>query len=676
MSAFRPIGTGSSKNLLASDAHPEHLFFDFSDRVSVFDYGALPEAIPGKGIALERSARFFFDLLAQHSLPTAFDAALTANVGKMALRAARHPKFEVLAGLSAQLEFIPLEIIFRWGVTPGSSYLKRHPELQAFTRFDTPVVEFSTKLEASDRMVNDAEAAELAGSADLLVQLRQYALRVATVLRDRLQSSGLQLWDGKIECAFDRATGQILMVDALTLDELRVTLPEFPTAALSKELLRQWIGGTDWAFQVLQAKRKHGAKWKLHVDKPPRLGPWRTHKFAELYSAFNEALGASSNAPLLEWLQRDARRPRVFVLGEGGREAALKWRLEQEGCEVCSKPEDADTVWVSQDGDLAAGKVDWYREQGFWTYGPQASSARLESSKAFGKDVAQEAEVRLPRCSTRPEDLRTFSAPPVVKIDGLAAGKGVVVPETWNEAESALREFSARGPIVLEERCRGYEASAFFAVETGYNGVHTRYLGSARDFKRRYARDEGPNTGGMGAYAPHPAVQAEDVVLFKEWAQRTAEALVSRDLAFNGILYLGAMRDVVHGWVLLEYNARLGDPETEALVRAWADGPVLRSILKLDVRADFTDVQLSQQSVCVALVRKEYPAAAAPLALPNWTLTGESRCVLFRNASSSGRVAFLVGTGEDILHAGDEVFECLLHSPWREILDWRADIIP
>jgi phosphoribosylamine--glycine ligase len=668
------LGRGSSKDLYSVPLFPEAVAFEFSDRVSVFDYGALADAIPGKGKALERSALHFFRLFEKAGLKTAFDAEASEKNARCVLRRASHPKFP--GAEASPLKFIPLEVIFRWGVVPGASLLKRDPSLKPYQRFEKPLVEFSTKLESSDRMVNDAEAAEIAGDALLIARLRAYAETSAKLLRENLKGSGLELWDGKIECAVDTRTGEILLVDALTLDEMRVTIPGLESIPLSKELLRQWLGSTLWAWEVGEAKKSFGDAWRSKVSPPPRLGAWRLQRLAGLYDAFAKSLELGKSVPLMDWARGEGAKPKVFVMGTGGRETALRWRLSREGCEVVDDPRGADAVWISQDADLADGVVDRLDAEGVWTYGPRKNAAKLEWSKAFGREIAAKAGVASPGYSTQSDDLRSFSRPPVVKYDGLAAGKGVVVPKTWEEAESAVQKLGTRGSLVLEEQLTGFEASAFFAVETGSSGVKCRFLGTARDFKRRYPHDEGPNTGGMGAHAPHAEVTAADIALFSEWARATALEVAKSGVPFRGILYLGLLKDKSQGWKLLEYNARFGDPETQALMLAWPDAAVLRPLLQLDLKAPPESVGCARSAVCLALVRQEYPEAAPAIEIPSWDFPEREGRVLFRSGSLKGRVAYVVGAGQDLLSAGDAVFEAVVDSPWKNLLDWRADILP
>ncbi len=670
---MKKVGEGSAKNLFLDPSRPSHVFFEFSDRVSVFDYGALEEEIPGKGKNLTRFAKKIFGVLNEAQLPTAFAPAL--NSEKIAMRAATHPKFPELRG---ELKFIPLEVIFRFGVPPGSSLLKRRPELKAFARFSEPLIEFSTKLETQDRLLDRSEAQLLAGSAETLVRLEKYTTQLADELKKYFTVCGLELWDGKIECALTSA-GEIVMVDAITPDELRLSFPGLENLPLSKDLLRLWLGSTTWAFDIAQLKKSRGLNWKeASLPRPPRLGSWRLEKLSGLYEVLADTVEQKNSKALLEWIRADAHSPKVYLVGNGGREAALRDRLTREGVEMVGNPEGADCIWVSPDAELAAGMVDDLEKKGFWTFGPRAAAAKIEWSKDFGREIAQSAGLRIPQYSTELGNLRKFSEAPVVKKDGLAAGKGVVVTESFEEAEKIAQEFSLTGKVLLEERLRGFEASAFFAAENGYYGPKVFYLGTAKDFKRRLPGDEGPNTGGMGAYAPHPDVTESEIHLFEDWALKTVEALGRRGEAFHGIIYLGLMKDEKKGWALIEYNARLGDPETQALTVLWDENEEkLRPLLALSLKAPkrMTKVQDDEGAVmCLALVNPDYPdSAAKKVELVPWE--PPSPLKLFRTASLTGRVAYLVVKADSLVKAGDQIFEALVASPWKDSLDWRPDIL-
>ena len=677
------LGTGSAKDLYEVVGHPAHVAFQFSDRVSVFDYGALPETVPGRGANLERCARAFEEFFAESEIPTSFDGEVSRQTGLFCCKRVSHPKFPSLS--AQELQFVPLEVIFRLGVTPGSSLLKREPHLKPFTRFEKPRVEFSTKLESSDRMVDLTEAAQLAGGPGVLEQVSALAQKVAELLGAHFKKMGLELWDGKVECALDRSTNSVILVDALTPDELRATLPGAQNIPLSKELLRLWLGATPWAASIVAAKAQT-PNWKERIAQPPRLGSWRLHRLSALFDSFARSLELRRADALFDWIRKEVSAPKVFVMGSGGREAALKWRLKIEGAELIDEVNSADAVFVCQDADLAAGVVDQLSKERVWAFGPSREASKIEWSKAFGREVAREAEIPIPRVELVLESSTDLKArldklgpqAPVVKFDGLAAGKGVVVAESFDEALRALQKWNAQGDVLLEERMHGVEASAFFAVQMG-STLSCDFLGTAKDFKRRFAGDVGPNTGGMGSLAPHPDVTPSDIAMFEEWAKSTAKVLASRGIFYNGILYLGLMKDQSRDWKLVEFNARPGDPETQALVVLWPEQQrVLRSMLGLDIKsAGPVKDSLESKTVCLSLVRGEYPDAPAQrdFKLPDWKVGESSAIHLFRNASVQGRVAYLVGKAATYPEAGDAIFAQLVESPWKKLLEWRADIL-
>ena len=669
------LGKGSAKDIYQDPKAPGYIALDFSDRVSVFDYGALPDSIEMKGKSLKSAAESLFQLLEENGVATAYEPERSAKSDFLYLKAAYDGKF---FSDPCGLKFLPVEVIFRWGVPEGSSLLKRG-NFRAFERFSEPMVEFTTKLEARDRLIDDAEMATLIGSPLICEKLRATATQVAFLLNSHFKKIGLELWDGKIECAWDEAAERIVVVDSLGPDEFRANLPGLRRVSLSKEMLRQWLAQTNWSFDCQRMKKEHGDHWKNFLGPVPRLGNWRKQRISGMYVAFSQALMAQEATPLWDWLKDDRVKPKVFILGSGGREAAVKWRLEQEGCDIAETlDEGVDAAWVSMDADLAAGKVEEWEAQGIWTYGPRKEGAKLEWSKQFGRDFAAEAGLKNPRVTSSWDEAKTFGNIPVVKKDSLAAGKGVVVAETLEEAKKAFDEFSQDSKVLLEERCTGPEASAFFSIVTGYYGAKVQFLGSAQDFKRRYAGDEGPNTGGMGSYAPSPSFTLDDEKEITDWAQKTADLLFEKGLAYNGILYLGLMRDPEKGWVLIEYNSRFGDPETQALVKLWpTEHKILRSLLSLDFSLPRVEIPQDKASLCLALVRPEYPLKAPEgFILPEWKLPEGEATTLFQSGSVGGRVAYLVAVDASISAAGDHVFETLLHSPWKELLEWRPDILP
>jgi len=287
----------------------------------------------------------------------------------------------------------------------------------------------------------------------------------------------------------------------------------------------------------------------------------------------------------------------ILLLGSGGREDALAWRLRQspscdkliaapgnpgigrwaelvtiDPCDVdvvvdLAKANAIDLVVVGPEAPLVAGVADALRAAGIAVFGPNAAAAQLEGSKGFTKDLCRANNiptadyVRVDRTADARAALDGFAIPVVVKADGLAAGKGVTVAMTRSEAEAAI-EGAGDGPLVIEEFLEGEEASLFALVdrETAVP------LASAQDHKRVGEGDTGPNTGGMGAYAPAPVLSSElQQRAMEEIVRPTARALAAAGTPFSGVLYAGLML-TSEGPKLIEYNVRFGDPECEAIM--------------------------------------------------------------------------------------------------------------
>ena len=287
----------------------------------------------------------------------------------------------------------------------------------------------------------------------------------------------------------------------------------------------------------------------------------------------------------------------ILLLGSGGREDALAWRLRQSpSCDrlvaapgnpgiarwaelVAIDPCDpravveltkagaVDLVVVGPEAPLVAGVADALRAAGIAVFGPNAAAAQLEGSKGFTKDLCQAnaiptaAYVRVERVADAHAALSRFGIPVVIKADGLAAGKGVTVAMSREEAEAAI-DAAGHGPLVIEEFLTGEEASLFALVD----GETAISLASAQDHKRVGEGDTGPNTGGMGAYAPAPVLTAElEQRAMDEIIRPTATAMAAAGTPFSGVLYAGLML-TAEGPKLIEYNVRFGDPECEAIM--------------------------------------------------------------------------------------------------------------
>jgi phosphoribosylamine--glycine ligase len=287
----------------------------------------------------------------------------------------------------------------------------------------------------------------------------------------------------------------------------------------------------------------------------------------------------------------------ILLLGSGGREDALAWRLRQSpscgkllaapgnpgiarwaecvGIDPCdpqavvelARSREIDLVVVGPEAPLVAGVADALQASDIAVFGPSAAAAQLEGSKGFTKDLCRANNiptadyVRVERASDARDALGRFGIPVVIKADGLAAGKGVTVAMTREEAEAAI-DAASDGPLVIEEFLVGEEASLFALVD----GETAVSLASAQDHKRVGEGDTGPNTGGMGAYAPAPVLTPDlQQRAMDEIVLPTAHALAAAGTPFNGVLYAGLML-TTGGPKLIEYNVRFGDPECEAIM--------------------------------------------------------------------------------------------------------------
>ena len=284
---------------------------------------------------------------------------------------------------------------------------------------------------------------------------------------------------------------------------------------------------------------------------------------------------------------------------------------------VFAKENGVDLVVIGPEAPLVDGLGDSLRAAGFAVFGPSAAAAQLEGSKGFTKDLCERAGIPTARyVRTRSLEeawgaLKKFDAPFVLKADGLAAGKGVVIAESREEAQEALHEMfegkfgSAGSEVVIEEFMTGEEAS-FFAIT---DGTTILPFGSAQDHKRVGEGDTGPNTGGMGAYSPAP-------VLTDDLRQKTMQSIIAPTVRalneagspYTGVLYAGLML-TAEGPKLIEYNARFGDPECQVLMmRYQGDLAALllacaRRELAGEVEPEFAD----QTALTVVMAAQGYP---------------------------------------------------------------------
>ncbi len=416
---------------------------------------------------------------------------------------------------------------------------------------------------------------------------------------------------------------------------------------------------------------------------------------------------------------------RVLVIGSGGRENALAWALarchgmervwvapgnggtaELPGCEVLALAETdgdgllaaalerhIDLVVVGPEGPLAAGLADQLRAGGLAVFGPGADGARLEASKQWAKALMLEAGVPTAlhwAAASREQALEVLEQHPqplVVKADGLAAGKGVTVAETLGETRAAIEEvfagrFGAAGAsLVLEERLRGPEVSVF-ALTDGKGMV---LLPPAQDHKRIGEGDTGPNTGGMGAYAPAPLLDAAGLEQVRRTVlEPTLAALRQRGIDYRGVIYAGLML-TADGPKVIEFNCRFGDPECETLMPLL--GPELAAVLLACARGDLgqaPELTIAPRcSACVIAAAAGYPGEVRQSDAISSTLEASGQLQLFHAGShrgadgvcrtAGGRVLAVVAQAEDFDAAFAAAYEGLSQVHFEGIT-FRRDI--
>lgn len=338
----------------------------------------------------------------------------------------------------------------------------------------------------------------------------------------------------------------------------------------------------------------------------------------------------------------------VLVLGSGGREHALAWAIAKSprldslfvapgngGTATIAKnvpldmndadavigfarSENIDLVVVGPEAPLVAGVADAIRAAGIAVFGPGAQGARLEGSKSFSKEFMLAhglPTARYKKCTSQDEAmdyLHEVGAPIVVKADGLAAGKGVVVAEDMEEAEEAVRDcfagdFGEAGSVVvIEEMLEGPECSMLAFLSEG----KALAMPCAQDHKRAFDGDLGPNTGGMGVYSPVPCVTPELEAAMQEIMQNAAAATAKEfDDAYTGVLYGGFML-TAEGPKLLEFNARFGDPETQVIMPRLESDALEAFYMVATGKLDALDLRWTDQvAVCVVLASDGYPGS-------------------------------------------------------------------
>ncbi len=340
---------------------------------------------------------------------------------------------------------------------------------------------------------------------------------------------------------------------------------------------------------------------------------------------------------------------RILVAGGGGREHALCWAIsasplctkllcapgnagiaqiaqcievaaeDVEGQVALAVAEKIDFVVIGPETPLVAGLADRLAQVGIKAFGPSAAAAQLEGSKGFTKDLCRRHNIptgayeRFTDLDKALAYIKAQGAPIVVKADGLAAGKGVVVAETVEQASDAVRDmlagnrFGAAGAsVVIEEFLDGEEASLFALTD----GEHALALAGAQDHKRAFDGDKGPNTGGMGAYSPAPILNEAMVErAMAEIVLPTVRAMKAEGVPFKGVLYAGLMIGK-NGPKLIEYNCRFGDPETQVLMIRLKSDLVPALVACADGGLEHLDLRWSDEAaLTVVMAANGYPDA-------------------------------------------------------------------
>ncbi|GFN33279.1 phosphoribosylamine--glycine ligase [Paenibacillus xylaniclasticus] len=400
---------------------------------------------------------------------------------------------------------------------------------------------------------------------------------------------------------------------------------------------------------------------------------------------------------------------RILVIGGGGREHAIAWALKksEKVKEIYCAPGNAgiaqvaecvpiavnqfdeliqfasdnsiDLVVVGPDDPLAEGIVDAFEAKNIPIFGPRKNAAEIEGSKIFMKNLLKKYNIPTAKYETFTDYetalayLRQQEAPIVIKADGLAAGKGVTVAATLEEAEQALRAmmvekvFGESGnQVVIEEFLSGQEMSILAFVD----GETVRAMVPAQDHKPVYDDDKGPNTGGMGTYTPLPHI---DPAIIEEAIENiikpTAKAMVSEGRPFRGVLFAGLMI-TKDGPKTIEFNARMGDPETQVVLPRLKTDLVDIILAAMNGRLDQLDIQWDDEAaVCVIMASEGYPGSYPKGRVIEGIAEAEAQGALVFHAgtafkdgqvvTSGGRVLGVVGRGRDIAQARARAYEAV-----------------
>ncbi|MGM0564459.1 MAG: phosphoribosylamine--glycine ligase [Pseudomonadota bacterium] len=416
----------------------------------------------------------------------------------------------------------------------------------------------------------------------------------------------------------------------------------------------------------------------------------------------------------------------VLVIGGGGREHALAWKAAQseevatvlvapgnagtageaklenvavgaediDGLLALARERSVDLTLVGPEAPLVAGVVDRFREAGLRIFGPTAEAAQLEGSKAFSKDFLARHGIPTARYQNFTEIepalafIKEMGAPIVVKADGLAAGKGVIIAQTREEAGEAVRDMLAGNAfgeaghrVVVEEFLEGEEASFIVMVD----GEHVLPMASSQDHKARDDGDQGPNTGGMGAYSPAPVVtDAMHQRIMDEVILPTVEGMKADGIRYTGFLYAGIMIDAEGTPKVLEFNCRFGDPETQPIMMRLQSDLVALCEAAVDGRLDQCRADWdSRSSLGVVLAAGGYPASyrKGDVIAGLDSVTGEDLKVFHAGTAlegdqvvtNGGRVLCVVGLGATVAEAQARAYQGVDKIDWRDVY-CRRDI--
>ena len=417
---------------------------------------------------------------------------------------------------------------------------------------------------------------------------------------------------------------------------------------------------------------------------------------------------------------------KILVIGSGGREHALVWKFAQsprvteilaapgnagtdmepksrnvavgasdlDGLLNLAQTERVDLTVVGPEQPLVDGVVNRFEAAGLKCFGPQATAARLEGSKAFTKAFLARHNIPTAAYETFAEPdaaleyIGSRTLPIVIKADGLAAGKGVIIAETFEEAERTVRGMleqrtfgDAGATVVVEDFLRGEEAS-FIAVVDDTRIVP---LASSQDHKTRDEGDRGPNTGGMGAYSPAPVLTPElHSRVMEEIMIPTVSGMSAEGMAYRGFLYAGLMIDPDGTPRVLEYNCRFGDPETQPVLARMRSDLTELCLAAFDGSLDSIEVKWDPRaSLGVVLASGGYPgsyATGAPISGLN-TDFGDDTLVFHAGTredggailTSGGRVLCVVGLGDTVASAAELAYSSAARIHWKDVY-YRRDI--